>query len=679
MVKRRRLTKEGAMKILEVIEPTRREQKVLRIVSEFKERGIDSAQHSYDYAQRLLRQNYLKDFPFGLCEAYKRWEAVRSLSSLCRSERDFVLNLCGEDTADWLMDLQSLHVQYGGGVVLSDLVGVEAFRSAVKQIPEIIRNAVKKWELIIGKWSYNELLRFVDDLAAHDNPMKRDHAASALGAVAYILPKRYVQLQKKLMFEEENYNGSLRAVRSIGLLALLDPTEYLEVYEKMKEMDITWKAKYKGYDEHMNAFGLSVGAFLLASFEREEIISVQDNEFKFLLAYVRSKYVSDSVMADSKEEKVAVNELNLFVIQAYDFLTGAFSGRGRDHDIYTGKSTDFKRLLTVLEAGESKDLEEMVDCSRIDIPHYTVVQRLGSGASGTTYKVYSSHLKQYRALKVINPEKVNPKEAELMARLQGRDLDNIVQIHEAGDSFVTVDGEKRYALLMEYVEGETLEEHIDAPERGQRKGIPFDEVVHLSAQVLNSISSLHAQGITHRDLNPRNIKVTPKGTLKVLDFGIATDEPHPTGKGNRRYGVPEQQAADDLFSFALLTYRMATGEHLIIPKKESMGTDTYAEQVASMKRQMYTDGALNEEYKRKIEQVPYIHFDWVDDEHSIISKVIFSALMTKDIEQVKEVYENAGKGYWFMSKDRLIERLREADRRNLIDYMRRIREREGPF
>jgi len=120
-------------------------------------------------------------------------------------------------------------------------------------------------------------------------------------------------------------------------------------------------------------------------------------------------------------------------------------------------------------------------------------------------------------------------------------------------------------LVMEYVKGETLRELLE-------NGKPtLAESLRIARDVLEALSFAHAQGIVHRDVKPSNIMVTTERRGKIMDFGIA----HVMGSeltaggdilGSPYYMAPEQlakgpiTARTDLFSFAVVLYRMLTGD-----------------------------------------------------------------------------------------------------------------------
>ena len=176
---------------------------------------------------------------------------------------------------------------------------------------------------------------------------------------------------------------------------------------------------------------------------------------------------------------------------------------------------------------------------------YEVVGALGAGGMGEVYRARDIKLNREVALKVL-PEAF-AKDAERMARFQREaqvlaslNHPNIAAIYGLEES-----GDVR-ALVMELVEGPTLAERIGSvgaglvPDQGRPQGVPLqiDESLQIAKQLAEGLEYAHERGVIHRDLKPANIKVTPDGTVKVLDFGLAKalDAPHtpaplPLGEG----------------------------------------------------------------------------------------------------------------------------------------------------
>ncbi len=150
------------------------------------------------------------------------------------------------------------------------------------------------------------------------------------------------------------------------------------------------------------------------------------------------------------------------------------------------------------------------------------------------------------------------REARVMATL---DHENIVRI------FDLVDHGKNVALVMEYVEGRTLEEMI-----GREVGpIPHERALPLFRQILGAVGAAHEKGIVHRDLKPANILVAKDGRVKVTDFGIAKavgdSKLTRTGTvlGSPIYMAPEQILAKevdhraDIYALGMTLYVMLAG------------------------------------------------------------------------------------------------------------------------
>ena len=129
---------------------------------------------------------------------------------------------------------------------------------------------------------------------------------------------------------------------------------------------------------------------------------------------------------------------------------------------------------------------------------------------GQVYRARDTKLDRDVAVKIV-PEAF-AKDAERLARFQREaktlaslNHPNIAQIYGLEES-----GEVT-ALVMELVEGQTLEERL----RAQGSGLPATEVLDIARQIAEALEAAHEQGIVHRDLKPANVKVRPDGTVKT--------------------------------------------------------------------------------------------------------------------------------------------------------------------
>jgi serine/threonine-protein kinase len=154
------------------------------------------------------------------------------------------------------------------------------------------------------------------------------------------------------------------------------------------------------------------------------------------------------------------------------------------------------------------------------LAHFKITDKLGEGGMGTVYRARDEKLGREVALKLL-PEAFAA-DAERMARftreaqvLASLNHPNIAGIHSVEEAPHPETGEQLRFLVMELVDGETLEERI---ERGR---LSQDDALKIALQIATGLEEAHERGIVHRDLKPANVKLTGAGQVKILDFGLA--------------------------------------------------------------------------------------------------------------------------------------------------------------
>jgi Tol biopolymer transport system component len=197
------------------------------------------------------------------------------------------------------------------------------------------------------------------------------------------------------------------------------------------------------------------------------------------------------------------------------------------------------------------------------LSHYEILGELGRGGMGAVYRARDTRLGREVAVKVSEQQFSErfEREARVIASLNHP---NICTLFDVGPNF----------LVMELIEGES-----------PKGPLPVDTVLDLAKQMADALDYAHERSVTHRDLKPGNLKITPEGTLKVLDFGLAKvgqarsdtpSEDSPTLTmgmteagmilGTVAYMAPEQAKGKpvdkraDIWAYGVVLYELSTGK-----------------------------------------------------------------------------------------------------------------------
>ncbi len=202
------------------------------------------------------------------------------------------------------------------------------------------------------------------------------------------------------------------------------------------------------------------------------------------------------------------------------------------------------------------------------IGDYTVLELLGSGAASTVFKAEHRITRRIEALKIV---KIDGPETQQQANRFLREIrvqaslnhPNIVSVHYA---FWDKDD---LVMVMDLIEGTSLRNLLRAGRVPVAVGIDF------ACQALGALSYAHSCDVLHRDISPANLIVTPEGTVKLTDFGLARTPTDPkltqvgAVLGSLYYMSPEQvkgidgaDARSDIYSMGAVLYETVTGKKL---------------------------------------------------------------------------------------------------------------------
>ncbi len=205
---------------------------------------------------------------------------------------------------------------------------------------------------------------------------------------------------------------------------------------------------------------------------------------------------------------------------------------------------------------------------------YHLIRKLGTGATSVVYLGHDPFAGREVALKVIKQEflddpkhgRQNRKQLETEAALAGKLVHpHIVTTYDA------VINEEASFIVMEYVNGGTLEKHIHADSL-----LPLDRVVEYLFKCCRALNYAQFNGVIHRDIKPANLLLAEPGEIKISDLGAAirldVEQTRGSNVGSPNYMSPEQVRGEpvshqtDIYSLGVVMYRLLTGHSPYTPQ-----------------------------------------------------------------------------------------------------------------
>jgi eukaryotic-like serine/threonine-protein kinase len=206
---------------------------------------------------------------------------------------------------------------------------------------------------------------------------------------------------------------------------------------------------------------------------------------------------------------------------------------------------------------------------------YQIISQLGKGGFGAVYKAEDTQLgKRVVAVKEMSQRSLQPheiaeavdafkREALMLGSLTHQNLPRIYDHFSDGG---------RWYLVMDFIAGQTLEEHLNSAGAGQTHRLPLEQVLDIGVQLCTVLGYLHSRQppIIFRDLKPANVILDPDGHLYLIDFGIARHFKPGQSKdtiafGSPGYAAPEQYGKAqtnpraDIYSLGATLHQVLTG------------------------------------------------------------------------------------------------------------------------
>ena len=249
-------------------------------------------------------------------------------------------------------------------------------------------------------------------------------------------------------------------------------------------------------------------------------------------------------------------------------------------------------VLPTLDSQHSETAGERVQVGSVLNDRYMLQERLTGGSMGVVYKALDRQLdeagatKSWVAIKVLSPHLAE--DGQAIRALQQEAAKGRCLTHPNVVRIIDLDrDDDLFFIVMEWLEGSTLADILDAPETGK---LESGRAFAIIQQIGNALEYAHGRGIVHADVKPGNIMIMPNGDAMLFDFGVARvrqkqiedrQEFDPGVLGLLTPAYSSMQVltgddpvpSDDVFSLACLLYRLIVGYRVFGPRNAVEATE----------------------------------------------------------------------------------------------------------
>lgn len=273
---------------------------------------------------------------------------------------------------------------------------------------------------------------------------------------------------------------------------------------------------------------------------------------------VLGRLVVERGLATAEDVQKAIEKIN------------SSSGSGAPGDINQRSLAHFLVAEGIVTRKQIERLRpEAEDRTKRQIPGFQLLEKLGAGAMATVYRAKQLSLDRSVAIKILPKKHTTNQqfvdrfyaEGRAAAKLNHPNIVAALDVGQVGDT---------HYFVMEYVEGKTVFDDIT-----QKGAYSEEDAVDMAIQVARALEHAHAAGFVHRDVKPKNIMITPDGTAKLADMGLAravSDKEAAEAEAGKAFGTPYYIAPEqirgerdidfraDIYSLGATLYHMVTGQ-----------------------------------------------------------------------------------------------------------------------